>query len=153
MGTGKSSVAPLLGKELGLPVVDLDEELARCFGPIEEQFRSVGEHGFRERESNLLASLCDGKARVLATGGGAWVSERNQALLTEHFWRVVLQAPIEVLAARITQQSGRPLWDANVEERLRARASAYRRADFIVDTSDHSVNEVATEILQWLRSR
>jgi shikimate kinase len=153
MGTGKSSVAPLLGRELGLPVVDLDHELTRRFGPIAEQFRTVGEEVFRRRESRLLSSLCDGQARVLAAGGGAWVSEENQVLLTEHFWRVVLRAPLEVLKARVGNLGGRPLWDDQVEERLRARAPAYERADFIVDTGDYSVNEVASEILQWLRSR
>jgi shikimate kinase len=153
MGTGKSSVAPLLGEALAFPVVDLDAELVSRYGPIAEQFRLDGEVLFRQRERALLASLCDGTPRVLATGGGAWVCEENQRRLSTHFWRVVLKAPLEVIRGRVAQQPGRPLWDDEVEELLRSRTAAYKRADFVVDTGDYSVNEVALEILRWLRSQ
>jgi shikimate kinase len=153
MGTGKSSVAPLIGAALALPVVDLDAELVRRFGPIADQFRTDGEKVFRERETALLASLCEGIPRVLATGGGAWVSEANQTLLERHFWRVVLTAPLDVIRGRVTKQGARPLWNDQVEGLLRSREAAYNRADLIVDTGDSSVKEVALEIVGWLRSQ
>ena len=152
MGVGKSSVGMVVAQELGLEFCDMDATLSARFGPIATQFEQFGEATFRERESELLGELCRGEPCVLATGGGAWLSQQNQQMLASSFRRVVLTAPIDVLKQRIGQDPNRPLWGANVEELYRSRIEAYLSADLIVDTSEMSVNEVAMEIVEWVRS-
>ena len=69
MGAGKSTIGRLLAKELHLDFKDSDKEIEqRCGANIPWIFDVEGEAGFRERESAMLAELCDGDGVVIATG-------------------------------------------------------------------------------------
>ena len=51
MGCGKSTVGRLLAERMRLPLIDLDEEIARAAGKtIPEIFAQEGEAGFRKRD-------------------------------------------------------------------------------------------------------
>lgn len=152
MGVGKTSVGVRLARRLGLPFVDMDAELVARFGPIADQFRRDGEAAFRVRESAMVGELCDGTSRVIATGGGAWVSPGNRARLNHYYWTVVLSAPLSVLRERLGPGVGRPLW-GDAERLLYERAEAYADAHLVVDTSGVAVEAVVDEIVEWLEAR
>ena len=103
---------------------------------------------FRQRESDLIAELCNGESRVLATGGGAWVDKRNRDALRAHYRTVVLSCSLDVIARRVTG-SDRPLWDETVEARYKSRATAYADAERIVD-ANRAVEAIVKEIVVWL---
>jgi shikimate kinase len=66
MGSGKSTVGPLVAARLGLPFIDLDAEVASAAGrSVAEVFAAEGEAGFRRREAAALATVA-GKAAVWA---------------------------------------------------------------------------------------
>lgn len=134
MGVGKTTVGQRLAARTGLAFCDLDAELERRFGPIPEQFGTVGESGFRAREAALVSELCDGVPRVLATGGGTWVDPANRAALRRDYRVVALDAPFEVVRARIGDGAGRPL-AAELKARYDARREAYADADLQVDAT------------------
>lgn len=149
MGTGKSEVARRLAEATGLPLVDTDAVLTERYGPIERQIRVEGEPVFRERERALIASLCDGIPRVLATGGGAWCHAESRRALDACYDTVVLTAPFEVLAGRVGEGSGRPLWE-RAAELFRARQAAYGDAALHVDVSRGDPDDVARSVLSGL---
>ena len=149
MGSGKTTVGARLAGRMGLPFVDMDAVLAERHGAIPRQFVEDGEQVFRARESSLLAELCDGVPRVLATGGGAWVREEHRALLRRDYWTIVLQASLDELAERVGGGAGRPLW-ADAVALFETRREAYADADLVVDTGGIDVDAVVARIEAWL---
>ena len=71
MGTGKSTIAGLLAKELGILCMDLDAQLEReQKKKISELFDAYGEAYFRELETALLKRLELRGRLVVSCGGG-----------------------------------------------------------------------------------
>ena len=69
-GSGKSTAGRALAEVLGLPFVDLDQEIERVAGsPVAEIFRDRGEPGFRSLERAALERAAAGPPAVVACGG------------------------------------------------------------------------------------
>jgi shikimate kinase len=154
MGTGKSSVANGLARELGLPHLDMDAEIVKAAGKsIPEIFAEHGEQHFRTLESDVLDSLLKAPANaVIATGGGAVLKPSNCELMLRHGLVVALRASEQVIISRVQQDKGRPLLQGDVAERVRTlmqtRAKAYDFAHLSLDTSTLSIEQVVAEIVK-----
>src|ERR1700691_2026118 len=82
MGSGKSTVGPLLAARLGWRFVDVDDVIeAEARTKITELFARDGEAAFREREHEAIKRLAESEELVLALGGGAIETEAVRALL------------------------------------------------------------------------
>src|SRR5690349_18558779 len=81
-GSGKSTVAQLVARELGWDWLDADAELEKRYGrSIRAIFEAEGEVGFRAKEAAVLTELCGLSRHIIATGGGVVLRESNRALL------------------------------------------------------------------------
>jgi len=110
MGVGKTTVGRRLAKRLRLPFVDADEEIEVAAGmKIAEIFERFGEPYFRDGERRVIHRLMDGSPKVIATGGGAFIDEGTRALILDQATAVWLDAPEEVLVARVRRRDTRPL--------------------------------------------
>lgn len=111
MGAGKSTVGKRLAARLHLPFVDADHEIERAAGlSIPEIFERFGEKEFRDGERRVIGRLVDGRPKVIATGGGAFMQEETRTLILERALAIWLDADIEVLAERVMRREGsRPL--------------------------------------------
>ena len=82
MGSGKSTVGPLLAERLGWRFIDADDVIVAATGmPITEFFAQHGEAAFREREHATIARLAEQDALILALGGGAIETEATREVL------------------------------------------------------------------------
>ncbi len=122
-----------LGRELAAkivwPLVDLDQRVEETAGrTIPEIFASQGEEAFRLIEQACLEDcLAAGRCQILATGGGALLSESAQAILKRHPVLVVfLDASLATIESRVGDGAGRPLLAGRDREHL-ARLYAERR--------------------------
>jgi shikimate kinase len=147
MGSGKSSFGKKLARNLKLPFVDTDKEVARVHGPIPEIFDKYGESYFRDLETEALQSAV-AKSAVVATGGGAVVREPNQQLLSGCFV-IYLRTNYESVAGRLDTER-RPLladnplaWKRIFEERKHLYEEL---ADEIVETSGRHADAVLSDL-------
>ncbi|MGA3126048.1 MAG: shikimate kinase [Candidatus Korobacteraceae bacterium] len=151
MGAGKSTVGPLLARELACPFIDLDDEIAGSHGSIPDLFSSQGESGFRAIEHHQLALMLPRLERptVLALGGGAFLQPANRELLARYFATVVfLDVPFEIVRARIENTGEqRPL--VRDLERLR-ELFELRRPTYLL--AHHSFDASAADPSQLLAS-
>ena len=122
--SGKTTLGKRLAAALKTPFVDLDAAIVdRAGKSIPEIFAAEGEVGFRDRESETLASVAAADSgAVIALGGGTLLRDANRALCEEKGVVWCLDTPSEAeLARRIGSAPGsRPLGD-----KARERASHY----------------------------
>ena len=159
MGAGKSTIGRRLAAALDKVFVDADHALEERTGvQIPLIFELEGEAGFRKRESEMLARLVVREGIVLATGGGVVLSAQNRAHLAEHGFVIYLDAPIDLLVARVARDRHRPLMQtadpkATMREIMRAREPLYREsADIVVRSTHRSSRFVVREILQHIEA-
>jgi len=165
--SGKTTVARLLAAELGLPYIDLDDELVRAGCHAGWRAASVGElleradrAVFRDLEAGVLRRLLEPCPRlVLATGGGVVERPDNRTWLARAARCVFLSVPLEILAARLrADPAPRPPLlglDAVAElGALRARREAHYRAlaEVEIECADSSPVEIVRRIRSALQS-
>jgi shikimate kinase len=158
MGAGKTSVGRSLAKRMHKSFYDMDQEIERSTGvKIPLIFEIEGEAGFRMRESKTLAELVQHKDIVLATGGGAVLSEHNRRLLCEHGTVIYLRAAPRDLWQRTRHDRNRPLLQtdnplAKLQDLFEQRDPIYREiADLVVDTGSQSVGLLTHKLELRLR--
>ncbi|HTN53621.1 MAG TPA: shikimate kinase [Anaeromyxobacter sp.] len=145
MGSGKSTVAAVLGRLLGRRVAALDAAIAARAGkPIPRIFAEDGEATFRALEREAVASLPAGVVADL--GGGAFCDPRSAALLLARGRVCFLDVSAAEAARRLGGGEGRPLAD-RWEPLLAARLPLYRRAQLSVRVDGLSPEAVARRIL------
>jgi shikimate kinase len=160
MGAGKSTVGKALARRLGCGFVDCDHEIVDRTGvPITTIFEIEGEAGFRQRESAVLAELASRVNTVIATGGGAVLSEENRRVMREHGTVVYLHAALDHLHERTRRSKARPLLAAGdrretLARLLEARDPLYREAaHLVIESGSPSAGSLAGRIAQALETR
>ncbi len=158
MGSGKSTIGKLLASRLSLSFVDLDKVIVSQEGKvIPDIFNAAGEAGFRKLEGECLAEVLKrSEPQVIATGGGAILSEANREMMKQSGIIVWLDADVEVLAKRISGDANRPLLnDVNPLEKMKAltgqRNPLYAEVtDLRIDTGKLSAKEAVDKIAAFL---
>ena len=153
MGSGKSSVAPLLAHRLGCTLVDTDSLILTRSGftSIPLLFSEKGETAFRDIESEVAQSLRDSKHVVISTGGGIIGRPANMEALKNAGGLVVfLMTSFEEIQRRLAEFEDRPLFkDPKQAAALyQARFPIYTSyADIAVTTDGKTPEQVCSEIL------
>lgn len=155
-GCGKSAVGRRLAPRLGLPFVDADEEIELAAGkPISEIFADHGEAYFRDGERRVIARLLAAGPQVLATGGGALMSEDTRDNVRRAGISVWVKADLPILVRRVSKRTNRPLFhgrdpDVVMKELMEARYPLYATADIVVQSRDVPHEVIVGEIIDML---
>jgi len=159
MGAGKSTVGRQLAKSLGRDFFDSDKEIEKRTGvSISWIFEMEGEAGFRAREQKVIDDLTQLKDIVLATGGGAVLSEDNRRALRSRGNVVYLSASAEQLFRRTSKDKTRPLLQTEDPKKqitalLAERDPLYQNvADIELRTGDQSIQHAVSEVIKQLEN-
>jgi shikimate kinase len=167
MGSGKSTIAPILANTLGYDYADLDREIEAVTGrKVTELFSGEGEAYFRKTELDILTRLSGRSACVVSLGGGTVANEENLAVVASSGLLVYLQVDQEQLFHRLKFKNNRPmLWGEDgtllADDELRARIRHlfatrepyYLRADIVIAAGANRVGVTVDQIVGALRRR
>jgi shikimate kinase len=153
MGSGKSTLGPLIAARLGWRFIDVDEVIeAEAGATIAEIFARHGEPAFRQREREAIARLADGDSLVLALGGGAIEHEATRTLLLTTPGTLLVHLEVE-LATTLARCQGsehtRPILadQADLEARYQRRLPLYRMAQISIPVDALTPDEAVDAIL------
>ena len=153
MGSGKSTVGPLLAARLGWSFCDADNVIEAEAGmTIAEIFARHGEPEFRRREQAAIARLMATESLVLALGGGAIETEATRALLlgASALLLVHLEVELATSLARCQGTEGlRPVLadHAALAGRYQRRMPLYRLAHINLPVDNLTPDEAVAAIL------
>jgi shikimate kinase len=151
MGTGKSTVARLLGRQVGWLHVDLDKRIVEAMGQtIPNIFAKLGEAEFRRAEHAQLARILgeaseQQRPRIISLGGGTTAQQQNVALLRQNNAALVwLHCPLSDLLKRAAHITDRPLFrdEASFRKLYDERLPSYELADYRVETNTEPLRVV-----------
>lgn len=158
MGTGKTTVGKILAEKLGREFVEMDEEIEKEEGKkIVDIFRQNGESYFRKIEKEVLKRIASCFNLVVSCGGGVIVDKENLKILKETGVVICLKAKPSIIYERTKKTKERPLLNVpdplkKIKELLAKRAPFYAKADYFVDTSTLTPEEVSEEIIKILKN-
>jgi len=158
-GTGKSTIGKLLAEELRLDFVSLDNEIVVRAGMSIPEIVDQGSWDyFRDLEEQVVSIFASRDGQLLDTGGGVVIRKRNVERLRNNGVVFLLEATVEDIVQRIESGDDRPsltgthTFIEEVEQVLSSRNALYNSAaDFVVNTSDRSPEEAASDIAHIFR--
>jgi len=158
MGSGKTTIGRTLARHLNKSFIDSDEEIVKRTGvTIPHIFDVEGEEGFRQRETNVIKELTAGNNIVLATGGGAVLSETNRELLKSNGIVIYLRASVQDLWMRTRHDRNRPLLQtkdpqAKLSELYQLRDPLYSEiADLVIQSGKQSANSLTQHLIEKMK--
>ena len=109
--------------------------------PCRKFFEEHGEQYFRDGERRVIDRLLHETPRVLATGGGAYMSEATRTAIADKAISVWLKADFELLMKRVRKRSNRPLLqtddpEAVMRNLINERYPVYAGSDIMVESKD-----------------
>lgn len=143
-GCGKTTVGKILGEELSLEFIDMDEYIEETTGKTISQIFENGEDYFRDIETKACEELIKRDNILISTGGGVVKKPINMEILKRDSIVIFLDRPVENILGDV-DVSQRPLLKDGKEKLLKLydeRYELYKKyADKII-VNDCNIEEV-----------
>lgn len=166
MGSGKSTIGPILANTLGYEFVDLDALIeAREHEKIGKIFSDKGENYFRTVERAIVIELTRRSRLVVSLGGGTIIHQPTLDEVKQHGILIYLKADAEQIYRRLRPKGDRPLLrtpegvlmddeqlKVRVNELLLQRSKYYEQAHIIMPTDDKKIGLTVDTLVHKLRN-
>jgi len=157
-GTGKTTIGRILKEKLKKNFISMDEEIIKKTNmQIPEIISKYGWDYFRDIESEVSEYVSKLDNYIIDTGGGVVIRQQNIEALKKNGKIILLTADIKTIAERIKKDKERPALKGKsstdeIEEVLKEREEKYiNAADYIIDTTKKSPEEISKEIIFFLK--
>ena len=164
MGSGKSTIGPILANTLGYDFMDIDHVIEEREGKTVRQiFQERGEEYFRGLERAIVGELVLRKHLVVSLGGGTMVDPTNFRAISNSGIVVYLKTSPEHIYRRMHRKQDRPILidirgerlssselRARIQQLFTQRERFYAKADITVSTDDQRVGITVDQIVREL---
>ncbi len=165
MGSGKSTIGPILANALGWEFVDIDRWIEnKTDRKIVDIFSADGEQAFRNIEREALRDLLQKNECVVSLGGGTLANDENFEFVQRNGVIVYLRLSTDNLLERVRYRTDRPMLKdpngkplegeklkARIDELLEVREQYYSRAHIIIPADTMKVGPTVDTIVKKLR--
>lgn len=160
-GAGKSTLGAKAGERLGLPFVELNDEIEALSGiPVMEILALYGQEGYRRLEMQALEHVIDRhESLILAVAGGIVSEPEAYRLLLERFHSIWIKASPEEHMARVRAQgdtrpmAGNPAAMEQLKSILRSREADYGQATAQIDTAGRTLGRSLDDLVTLITER
>jgi len=160
MGSGKSTIGPILANTLGWDFYDLDRLIEQSLGKkIVDIFNDEGENYFRQVEQETFKKLSSQDKVIIALGGGAMANQLNIDYFKKHGKIIYLKISPEEDYERLKFKRDRPVLIKNgtvdlskpdfiqkLHELISSRSHFYEQADLIIDVNNAAIGRTVDKI-------
>ena len=155
-GAGKTTLGQRLAAQREVPFIELGSVIEREAGaPLSEIFSLYGQAAYRRYERRALEAVLEQHPAFVLVPGGSIVSEpATFDLLLSSCKTLWLRAsPEEHMARVVAQGDNRPMADnkeamEDLKRILAGRVAMYSKADAAIDTSEKTVDESFSALLE-----
>jgi shikimate kinase len=165
MGSGKSTIGPILANALGWDFVDIDKSIEqKTDQKVIDIFATLGEQAFRAFERQELSDLALREECVISLGGGTLVNDENFEFIRKNGIIVYLRLSPDKILQRVRRKTDRPLLKdplgnllegdelhERIDGLLELREQYYSKADIIIPADNLKVGMTVDEIVKRLR--
>lgn len=161
MGSGKSTIGPILANTLGWDFYDLDRVIENKTGKkVREIFEQDGESFFRSLETETLKELSELDKTIISLGGGTMANAENIKILKSTGKTIYLNMSVQAAVKRLKFKRDRPVLNNfnedfseedlknKINDLMQKRISYYQQADYTVDTEASSVGKTVDKIVK-----
>lgn len=165
MGSGKSTVGPIIANTLGWDYYDLDSVIeAKEMMKVSEIFDAKGEIYFRNIETEFLSELSQKEMSIISLGGGTVTVDKNFDIIKNSGILIYLKISPETAYERLKYKRDRPILtrDGTVDlekkefidklfQLMEKRKSYYESADIIFETEDSSIGLTVDKLVKLMQ--
>ena len=162
MGSGKSTIGPILANTLGWEFYDLDNIIENKTGmKIRKIFDVYGKDYFRILERKTLLEISGNNKIVVSLGGGTIANKKNLEILKKTGFLFYLKLSSASAYKRLKYKKDRPVLFSDMGENFtkedllkrinvlyEKRKIFYEQSDFIVETDNMPVGKTVDRIVK-----
>ena len=160
MGSGKSTIGPIIANTIGWDFYDLDKLIEEKIGmKVSEIFEKFGEKHFRKIEKETLHELIKKENIIISLGGGTIVDEENLISIKKAGKLIYLKVSPGIVYERLRFKRDRPVltMDGTINlnknefvekifNLMETRRMFYEQADITIDTDNISIGLTVDKI-------
>lgn len=157
-GTNKLEIGKDLALKLKMKFIDTDEMMKRESGmSLLELFKKYGEKYFRSLENEIIEKISNTTNTVIVVGGGSILKGKNIKVLKRNGLLIsLITSKIDLKINKGKDEKSRLLsqWDQLFQSAkgiLNLKTPSFSAADFIIDITDLSIEEINQKIIEKIR--